>query len=91
VQVAVIGQPVDLTYDYAHIGAGPKALKDLKKHAFRDVLKNAQKPAILVGTNVLSGADGAAILKEIAMGLGVKGDTTTLEDMSVVASLQNEE
>jgi acetyl-CoA synthetase len=31
------------------------------------------------------------ILKEIAMGLGVKGDTTTLEDMSVVASLQNEE
>ncbi|WP_303830190.1 NADH-quinone oxidoreductase subunit NuoG [Asticcacaulis taihuensis] len=67
VQVAVIGQPVDLTYDYAHIGAGPKALKDLKKHAFRDVLKNAQKPAILVGTNVLSGADGAAILKEIAI------------------------
>ena len=31
------------------------------------MLKNAQKPAILVGTNALSGADGAAILKEIAV------------------------
>ncbi len=66
VQVGVIGQPVDLTYDYAHIGAGPKALKDLKKHAFRDVIKNAQKPAILVGSSAISGPDGAAVLKEIA-------------------------
>ncbi len=66
VQVAVIGQPVDLTYDYAHVGSGTKALKDLKKHAFRDVLKNAQKPAILIGQGAISGEDGAAVLKEIA-------------------------
>jgi len=67
VQVAVIGEASDLTYDYAHIGVGPKALKDLKKHAFRDVLKNAKKPAILVGSNAISGEDGAAVLKEIAI------------------------
>jgi acetyl-CoA synthetase len=31
------------------------------------------------------------ILKEIAAGSEVKGDTTTLEDFSVVAALQSEE
>ncbi|CAL4867613.1 NADH-quinone oxidoreductase chain 3 [Asticcacaulis sp. MM231] len=67
VQVALIGEANDLTYDYAHVGVGTKALKDLKKHAFRDVLKNAKKPAILVGSNAISGADGAAVLKEIAL------------------------
>ncbi|MDC7674820.1 NADH-quinone oxidoreductase subunit NuoG [Asticcacaulis machinosus] len=66
VQVAVIGEPYDLTYDYVHLGAGPKALKDLKKHSFRDVLKNAKKPAVLVGNGAISGADGAAILNLIA-------------------------
>ena len=62
VQVGLIGQAVDLTYDYTHVGVGPKALKDFKKNAFRDVLKNARKPAILVGSGALSGEDGAAVL-----------------------------
>jgi len=31
------------------------------------------------------------ILKEIASGREVKGDTTTLEDFSVVAALQSED
>ncbi|WAC48892.1 NADH-quinone oxidoreductase subunit NuoG [Asticcacaulis sp. SL142] len=66
VQVAVIGEPYDLTYDYVHLGAGPKALKDLKKHVFRDVLKNAKKPAVLVGNGAISGSDGAAVLNLIA-------------------------
>ncbi|MGZ3304834.1 MAG: molybdopterin-dependent oxidoreductase, partial [Asticcacaulis sp.] len=66
VQVGVIGEPVDLTYDYTHVGAGPKALKDLKKHAFKDVLAGAKKPAILIGTGAISGEDGAAVLSEIA-------------------------
>ncbi|GGZ38182.1 NADH-quinone oxidoreductase subunit NuoG [Asticcacaulis endophyticus] len=66
VQVAVIGEPYDLTYDYVHLGAGPKALKDLKKHAFRDVLKNAEKPVVLVGNGAISGSDGAAVLNLIA-------------------------
>jgi NADH-quinone oxidoreductase subunit G len=64
-QVGVIGEAVDLTYDYAHVGLGGKALKDLRKHAFMDVLKNARKPAILVGMGAISGEDGAAVLKEI--------------------------
>lgn len=66
VQVGLIGQAVDLTYDYTHVGVGPKALKDFKKNAFRDVLKNAKRPAILIGSGALSGDDGAAVLKEAA-------------------------
>ncbi|ESQ89564.1 NADH dehydrogenase subunit G [Asticcacaulis sp. AC460] len=66
VQVGVIGQAVDLTYDYTHVGVGPKALKDFKKNGFRDVLKNAQRPAILVGSGALAGDDGAAVLREVA-------------------------
>ncbi|MBW8733201.1 MAG: NADH-quinone oxidoreductase subunit G [Asticcacaulis sp.] len=66
VQIGLIGEPVDLTYDYAHIGAGPKAIKDFKKHAFRDVLKTAKRPAILVGSSAINGDDGAAVLREIA-------------------------
>ena len=66
VSVGVIGEATDLTYDYTHLGVGPKALKDFKKNAFRDVLKNAKKPAVLVGMGALSGEDGAAVLKEVA-------------------------
>ena len=66
VQIGLIGEPVDLTYDYAHIGAGPKAVKDFKKHAFRDILKTAKRPAILVGSSAINGEDGAAVLREIA-------------------------
>ena len=66
VSVGVVGEASDLTYDYTHLGVGPKALKDFKKHAFRDVLKNAKKPAILIGSGAISGDDGAAILKDIA-------------------------
>ncbi|ESQ76215.1 NADH-quinone oxidoreductase subunit NuoG [Asticcacaulis sp. AC402] len=66
VQVGLIGQAVDLTYDYTHLGVGPKALKDFKKNSFRDVFKSARRPAILVGSGALSGDDGAAVLREVA-------------------------
>jgi NADH-quinone oxidoreductase subunit G len=66
VEVGVIGEAVDLTYDYTHIGLGPKAVADFKKHDFAKVLKGAQKPAILVGMGALTGDDGVSVLKEIA-------------------------
>jgi len=65
-QVGVIGEAYDLTYDYAHLGSGGKALKEFKKSAFRDLLKDAKKPAVLIGSGPLSGADGAAVLNLIA-------------------------
>ena len=66
VEVGVIGEAVDLTYDYTHIGLGPKAVADFKKHDFAKLLKGAQKPAILVGMGALAGEDGVAVLKAVA-------------------------
>ena len=50
-KVALIGEKKNLTYDYDYIGAGPDSLKDLTdgKHSFLDVLKNAEKPMIILG------------------------------------------
>ncbi len=63
-KVALIGQAVDLTYGYEHLGTGPATLQDLVdgKLAFLDVLKGARKPMILIGAGALIRDDGAAVL-----------------------------
>ncbi len=62
VKIGVVGPRVDLSYDYDYLGAGPQSLKDLG--AFADVLKNAERPLIVVGQGALARADGAAVLAE---------------------------
>ncbi|MBX3509541.1 MAG: NADH-quinone oxidoreductase subunit NuoG, partial [Parvibaculum sp.] len=62
VKVGVVGPRADLSYDYDYLGAGPQSLKDLG--GFADVLKNAQRPLIVVGQGALARADGAAVLAE---------------------------
>ena len=59
-KVGVVGPRVDLTYDYDYLGAGPQSLKDLG--AFADVLKNAERPMIVVGQGAVTRGDGAAVL-----------------------------
>jgi outer membrane receptor protein involved in Fe transport len=61
--VAMVGKPVDLTYEVDQLGDSAVALSDLLagKGAFASTLKAAKKPAILVGTGALSRADGAAV------------------------------
>jgi NADH-quinone oxidoreductase subunit G len=65
-RVGVIGAPVDLTYEVEQLGAGPETLKELAdgKGAFAEVLKNAEKPMIVVGMGALARPDGAAVLHE---------------------------
>ncbi|MFW2437326.1 MAG: NADH-quinone oxidoreductase subunit NuoG, partial [Parvibaculales bacterium] len=62
--IAMIGAPADLTYDVSHIGAGTDTLADLLagQHGFADVLKNAERPMILVGQAALTRDDGDAVL-----------------------------
>ncbi len=62
--IAMIGAPADLTYEVSHIGAGTDTLADLLagQHGFADVLKNAQRPMILVGQAALARDDGDAVL-----------------------------
>jgi NADH-quinone oxidoreductase subunit G len=66
--VGVIGQQADLTYPATYLGAGAETLADLAagKHGFADVLKNAERPLIIVGQGALSRADGAAVLSAAA-------------------------
>ncbi|TCS17356.1 NADH-quinone oxidoreductase subunit NuoG [Caulobacter sp. BK020] len=64
----VIGQQADLTFDYDYLGAGTKTLAGLAKSKsdFVTALKNAERPAIVIGQGALSRADGAAVLKAAA-------------------------
>ncbi|MBJ3763531.1 NADH-quinone oxidoreductase subunit G [Maribius pontilimi] len=58
--VGVVGQAVDLTYEYAHLGDGPQALDDL---IGRDHSEVRDKPSIvIVGQAALRRDDGAAVL-----------------------------
>ena len=63
-KAAVIGEPVDLTFETEYLGAGPETLKEIAagKGAFAEVLKGAERPAIIVGSGALARADGASIL-----------------------------
>ena len=63
-RVGVIGEPVDLTFGYDHLGAGPDTLRELVggRHSFAEVLKDAERPMLIVGPGVLARADGAALL-----------------------------
>ncbi|WP_193180373.1 NADH-quinone oxidoreductase subunit NuoG [Nisaea sediminum] len=63
-KVGLIGAPVELTYEYEHLGAGPQTLTEVAdgKNAFASVLKDAKRPMIILGMGALAREDGAAVL-----------------------------
>ena len=63
-EIGVVGQQVDLTYDYNYLGAGSKTLGKLPKAAV-DFLTKAERPAIIVGAGALIGDTGAAVLNAL--------------------------
>ena len=63
-EIGVVGQQVDLTYDYNWLGAGAKTLSKLPK-AVMDALTKAERPAVVVGAGALSGPNGAAVLNAV--------------------------
>ncbi len=65
-RIGLIGEAANLTYDYAHLGAGPQALVDLPRTDFFKALKAAERPAIIVGMGALARADGFAVLDAAA-------------------------
>ncbi|NTF41640.1 NADH-quinone oxidoreductase subunit NuoG [Rhizobium rhizogenes] len=77
--IGVIGEHSDLRYSYDYLGAGPDTLADLVtgSHKFADVLKNAQKPMIIIGQGALIREDGAQVLAnaaKLAAAVGVVKD-----------------
>lgn len=58
--VGLVGEPVDLTYDYAHVGTDRAALDSLLGKDYGDVLDAPS--VVIVGQGALQEADGAAVL-----------------------------
>ena len=59
-KVALIGEPVDLTYDYIHLGTDRAALKKLSDMDHSD--KEGTAGVMIIGQGALREADGAAVL-----------------------------
>ncbi|MEO1252558.1 MAG: NADH-quinone oxidoreductase subunit NuoG [Pseudomonadota bacterium] len=67
-KIGLIGDKADLTYGYDWLGAGPATLSSLAKGEgdFFKALKEAKRPAIIIGMGALARDDGAAILAKTA-------------------------
>jgi NADH dehydrogenase (ubiquinone) Fe-S protein 1 len=67
-EIATVGPPADLTYGTTHLGHGAGVLKQLAtgKNEFNEVLRNAQKPMVIVGLSGLSQADAADVKAAVA-------------------------
>jgi NADH-quinone oxidoreductase subunit G len=63
-RAAAIGPDVELTYPVDYLGADPDTLAAVAdgSNSFAEVLKNAERAAIIVGMGALARSDGAAIL-----------------------------
>ncbi|XP_008589877.1 PREDICTED: NADH-ubiquinone oxidoreductase 75 kDa subunit, mitochondrial [Galeopterus variegatus] len=94
-KVALIGSPVDLTYRYDHLGDSPTVLQDIASgsHPFSQVLQEAKKPMVVLGSSALQRNDGAAILatvssiaQKIRMTSGITGDWKVMNILHRIAS-----
>uniref|UniRef100_A0A8C2QR70 NADH-ubiquinone oxidoreductase 75 kDa subunit, mitochondrial n=1 Tax=Capra hircus TaxID=9925 RepID=A0A8C2QR70_CAPHI len=91
-KVALIGSPVDLTYRYDHLGDSPKILQDIASgsHPFSQVLQEAKKPMVVLGSSALQRNDGAAILAAVSniirTSSGVTGDWKVMNILHRIAS-----
>lgn len=90
--VAMIGEAVDLTYPYEHLGNGPDAIGALakKRSGFIKTLKDAKNPIIILGSAATARADGAQVLRaagELAKATGVvRGDWNGFSVLHTAAS-----
>ncbi|MGN6582300.1 MAG: NADH-quinone oxidoreductase subunit NuoG [Rhizobiaceae bacterium] len=73
--IAAIGDVGDTRYDYETLGTGADTLADLAKGngKFFSVLKQAERPLILIGQGALARPDGAAVLALAAKLAGAVG------------------
>lgn len=67
-EVGLIGEKVDLTYDYAHVGTDAQAVKDFVagKGDFAKQFAKAERPMIIVGSAVSEHVDGKSMLSDLA-------------------------
>jgi acetyl-CoA synthetase len=101
-EAAVVGRPDDVkghalvcfvTLKNGHV-VSPRLKDELRQHVAKEIGTLARPDDVRFAAalpKTRSGKIMRRILKEIAAGGDVRGDTTTLEDFSVVAALQHEE
>jgi NADH dehydrogenase (ubiquinone) Fe-S protein 1 len=67
-RVGLIGQKFDSVFEFDHLGADLRAVKDFTsgKGKFAESFKSAKKPMIIIGSAVNDHADGQAIYKSLA-------------------------
>ncbi len=66
-KVARIGEAYDLTYPVSDLGGGGETLGRLTNGEldFADVMKNAERPMLIVGAGAVNRPDGAAVLEAL--------------------------
>ncbi|ORX96576.1 NADH-quinone oxidoreductase [Basidiobolus meristosporus CBS 931.73] len=66
--IGIVGQPHDLTYDYDHIGDNAIAIEKLLsgEHPFAKRLAEAKKPMIIVGSGISEHKDASATFKSLS-------------------------
>ncbi|KAL6761957.1 NADH:ubiquinone oxidoreductase 76 kDa subunit [Haematococcus lacustris] len=64
-QIGLLGEAVDLTYKYEHLGSDPAALAKLSSNPFFAMLKAAKNPAVVVGPGVLRRPDREAVMQAV--------------------------
>ena len=79
VSIGLIGDALELTYKYEHLGETADLLSAIAdgSHTFAQTLKDASKPMIILGSGALVRGDSAAVLaaaKAIADGTGMVAD-----------------
>ncbi|HTB80354.1 MAG TPA: acetate--CoA ligase [Opitutaceae bacterium] len=101
-EAAVVGRPDDLKGQALvcfvtlknGVAPGPELKDELRQHVAREIGSLARPDDVRFAAGLpktRSGKIMRRILKEIAGGGEVKGDTTTLEDFTVITSLQHDE
>jgi len=62
-RVGLIGEQVDLTYEYDYLGNSATALEELLAgtHSYSPFLKEAKKPMIIIGSSALQRGDNSAL------------------------------
>ena len=61
-RVGLIGEGVDLTYDYDHLGTGADVLAKLAGSDFHTALMAAERPMIVIGEGAVTRPDGEAVM-----------------------------
>ncbi|KAM3717470.1 NADH-ubiquinone oxidoreductasesubunit [Dirofilaria immitis] len=89
IQIGVIGEEVDLKYDYEYLGDNGKILDDIinGKSEFAKRLQAAKQPMIIIGSRALQGKHGAALLGKIQV-FAEKLRSRTKRSIKIVNVLQ---